>query len=88
MTMTENTEPVALTQQNFDAIERGMTFPEVCAILGEPDLLSDEQKAQLEPGILVSSLASEVYEWRQGERLVRVLFTNGTMNDKVAFNLE
>jgi uncharacterized protein YdeI (BOF family) len=78
----------ALTQANYEAVARGMSFDAVCELLGEPNSLSDEAKATLEPGIFVSALDTDVYEWRDGEKMIRVLFTNRTVNDKAAFNLE
>ena len=68
----------------FNKLLQGQTFEEVCKILGDPTTLLSSETAQMEPGIPLNALQSNMYEWRSNEaNIIRILFKQNTLNDKV-----
>jgi len=72
----------------IDSLRQGMSLDDACAILGDDYTALEQDQAQLEPGIFMNAVTSELYEWRRGASVVRVLFVDGRLNDKFAFNAE
>ena len=66
-----------LTGENFAKLKGGMTLEEVEAILGSGTALS-ESSARMEK----AGLAGGKYEWRSGEKVVRVTFENGRLRKR------
>jgi hypothetical protein len=57
-----------ITKENFDKIQVGMTRKEVEAILGRGSL----QREPLPPGV-----NSEKFQWRDGKKLIQIVFVDG-----------
>jgi hypothetical protein len=60
-----------------------MTLTEVEEVLGSEGNLEDRESLQMEPGFQVNALVSEVFTWATGRVLVRALFKDGRLTDKV-----
>ena len=72
----------------FENVANGMSYDEVCAMLGEPTRLLDQANANIEPGLTLNALNTQLFEWEMESTVYRVLFTNGTVNDKSHFEIE
>ncbi|GMW01891.1 MAG: hypothetical protein AMXMBFR84_30270 [Candidatus Hydrogenedentota bacterium] len=79
---------MACTQAEFDRLTPGMGFDEVSSILGEPQRLLDSIDADVMPGLSSNRVETDLYEWRSGRILIRVLFHNGTLGDKTLIDLD
>ena len=68
---------------DYDRLAPGMNYDEVAEILGGDGLLLSTNVAQLEPGFQVSSMTTDVYEWRNASgAAVRVMFGDDGLRDK------
>ena len=84
-----DTSATDLSLAKFDQIQAGMSFEEVVELLGGEGALLSSSTAQLEPGITVAPLVTEVHEW--GDDLgahVRIMFGNGLVRDKTQQGLD
>lgn len=73
-----------IDQSIFDNLSAGQSFEEVCQILGYPNSLISSETAQLEPGITINPLKTEMYEWiADNGDSIRILFKQDALNDKV-----
>ena len=71
----------SVTKSNYDKITNGMTQAQVEAILGK----GQEQSAAVAmPGVAMSA-KQEV--WKDGDKSIMVVFTNGKVSGKTASNL-
>ena len=71
-----------ITLEQFNALERDMSYEEAREVLGEHGTLISSETAQLELGIPVGSLLSEIYEWRNEDTsIIRLLFKGDRLND-------
>ena len=68
----------------FEHLSSGQSFEEVCQILGDPTTLLSSETAQIEPGIPLNALKSDLYEWQNDNGdVIRILFKRNVLNDKV-----
>lgn len=66
----------------FTSLERNMSYEDVRGIFGEPGSLISSETAQIEPGLTVDSILTEVYEWSGKEGgSSRVMFKRDRLND-------
>jgi len=71
-----------ITLQQFDALERGMSYKQACQILGEEGALISSESAQIEPGIQVMALQTEIFEWRNEDGAsIRLMFKQDALNE-------
>ena len=71
----------------FDSLENGVSLEAVCQQLGEPTCLVSNEIAQMEPGITINTVQSEIYEWViQDGPILRILFRQDKLSDKVLLN--
>ncbi|MCL4216147.1 MAG: hypothetical protein KJ052_03965 [Candidatus Hydrogenedentes bacterium] len=84
-----DTSATDLSRAKFDQIQAGLTVEDVAELLGGEGALLSSSTAQLEPGITVAPLVTEVHEWSDdhGAR-VRVMFGNGLVRDKTQHGLD
>jgi hypothetical protein len=76
-------ETRAFSMSDFDMLESGMSYDEVVARLGRPGTLLSDNIAQIEPGIIVGSMETEVYEWQNEDgSTLRVMFGHGRLRGK------
>ena len=74
-------EATMITSDQFESLERDMSYDEACEVLGQQGTLISSEVAQIEPGIRVDSLVSEIFEWQDADIIVRLLFKRGRLND-------
>ena len=67
----------------YDQVEKGMTLEEVEAILGEEGEIVSGHTAQIEPGIPIGVMDTQVREWQLDDgTVVRVMFGGGNVREK------
>jgi hypothetical protein len=66
-----------------DRIRRGMTHEEVAELLGEEGEIVSGHGAQIEPGIPVGVMTTQVREWRFEDAVLRVMFGDGKVRETV-----
>ena len=71
-----------ITLAQFESLEKDMDYEEVCEILGGPGELLSSESAQIEPGIQVLAVVTDLYEWRNEDgSWVRLMFNQKSLND-------
>jgi hypothetical protein len=65
-----------VSKDNFDKIKDGMTIAEVESILGKGE------KASAGVSVAGVSVTGDVYEWKDGEKVINVVFKDGKMVGK------
>jgi len=71
-----------ITLNHFDALQRGTSYEQACKILGEEGALISSETAQIEPGITVMALLTEIFEWRSEDgSSIRLLFKRDKLNE-------
>jgi hypothetical protein len=71
-----------ITLAQFESLERGMDYEEVCAVLGGGGELISSESAQIEPGIAVLSVQTDLYEWRnENDSWIRLMFNQHQLSD-------
>ena len=71
-----------ITLEQFNALERDMSYEEASEVLGQPGTLISSEAATIEPGLQIMSLLTEIYEWRNEDTsIVRLLFKRDRLND-------
>ena len=71
--------PSKVTKENYDKIKMGMTRKEVDAILGHG--------GKLESTTTVTGEKAEKVFWRDGKKLIQVLFVNGKVTATIPKDL-
>lgn len=72
-----------INKSTYDRLLPGMSYADVTHVLGcDGELLSAHQ-AQIEPGIPVDAMETEVYEWKSTNGgSIRVMFGHGALREK------
>lgn len=71
-----------ITLAQFEALEKDMDYEEVCTVLGGGGELLSSENAQIEPGIQVMSVVTDLYEWRNEDgSWIRLMFNQKRLND-------
>lgn len=71
-----------ITQSQFNKVHKGMSYQEVCDILGGPGELLSSETAQIEPGITALAMVTDLYEWRNDDdSWVRLMFSQNQLHD-------
>jgi hypothetical protein len=66
----------------YGELESGMSYEEACGVLGEEGVLISSEAAQLEPGIKINEVLSEIFEWQGSEGgSARLLFKRNRLKD-------
>ena len=72
-------------RDTFEKLTKGMTYEEVVEQLGTEGELFSDHTAQIEPGFIVGSLTTGIYEWRYPDgAIIRILFRANQLADKSA----
>lgn len=78
-----------ISAANYDRLASGMMYDEVTAILGSPGVLVSSHKAQIEPGIVVDAMETEVYRWEDEQGgVIQVMFGHGKLREKSQLGLD
>lgn len=73
-----------ITAAEFNKLHKGMSYEEVRGILGGPGELISSETAQIEPGLKVFAIQTDLYEWRNSDdSWVRLMFNQGQLHDAV-----
>ena len=71
-----------ITLEQFDCLKRGITYEQAREFLGEEGTLISSETAQIEPGIQLMGLQTEIFEWRNEDGAsVRLLFKRNKLNE-------
>ena len=71
-----------ITLSQFESLEKKMDYEEVCAILGGAGELISSESAQIEPGLQVLSVVTDLVEWRNEDgSWIRLMFNQKRLSD-------
>jgi hypothetical protein len=74
-------------KERYDQLKKGMTLDEVEAILGEEGEIVSGHTAQIEPGIPIGVMDTQIREWELADgSVVRVMFGAGIVREKTILN--
>lgn len=75
---------MGLHSETYDKLQKGMALDEVQAIFGEEGEIVSGHAAQIEPGIPIGVMNTQIRDWQLDDgTVVRVMFGEGKVREKV-----
>jgi hypothetical protein len=72
-----------INASSYDSLQKGMSYEQVAKTLGSRGTLVSSNTAQMEPGIRVATMTTEVYRWKNREGAsIMAMFGHGKLRDK------